>query len=55
MECDKKRSYEGVVKLNDQESPNNECVQYLRSIIHKDVNIERKKKIMKSIFIYLFI
>jgi hypothetical protein len=40
----KKRRYEGVVKLDDQESPNNECVRYLGSIIHKDVNIERKKK-----------
>ena len=49
----KRRRYEGVVKLDDQMSPNNECVRYLGSIIHKDVNIERKKLYRKaSLFIY---
>ena len=49
----KRRRYEGIVKLDDQKSTNNECVRYLGSIIHKDVNIERKKLYRKaSLFIY---
>ena len=51
----KKRRYEGVVKLDDQESPNNECVRYLGSIIHKDVNIERKKKnTLKHLYLFIY-